>query len=170
MFLLTGFVEESIFRGYAQFTLIRGVGFWWGALLLALLFCVTHGYNPGESPVGLFSVDAVSLIFCLSLWYTGSLWWAVGFHSAWDWGQSYFCGTVDSGTIASGHLFRAHPVGSILWSGGATGPEGSILVLPLLLVTAALMVLWWGHRIQSPFTGAAWRPIRAARPWKRESV
>jgi uncharacterized protein len=162
MFFLTGFVEESMFRGYAQFTLIRGVGFWWGALLFALLFCVTHGYNPGESPVGLISVGGVSLIFCLSLWYTGSLWWAVGFHSAWDWGQSYFYGTADSGMIASGHLFRAHPVGSVLWSGGPTGPEGSLLVLPLLLVIATLMVFWWGRRVRSPFSGAAWRPKPAA--------
>jgi uncharacterized protein len=162
MFLLTGFVEESMFRGYAQFTLTRGVGFWWGALLIALLFCITHGHNPGESPVGLFSVGAASLIFCLSLWYTGSLWWAVGFHSAWDWGQSYFYGTADSGMIAGGHLFRAHPVGSILWSGGATGPEGSLLILPLLLVIAALMVLWWGRGARPSFAGTAWRPMQSA--------
>lgn len=160
VFLLTGFFEESLFRGYVQFTLTRGIGFWWGALLFTPLFGLIHRTNPGESPVGLVAAAGVGLVFCLSLWYTGSLWWAVGFHAAWDWGQSYFYGTADSGMMAQGHLLQEHPVGAILWSGGTTGPEGSILVLPLLAVIAVLMVLWWGRRVRSPFAGAGWRPLR----------
>jgi uncharacterized protein len=164
MFLLTGITEESLFRGYVQFTLVRGIGFWWGALLVAAAFGLAHGYNPGESSVGLFSVGAVGLVFCLSLWYTGSLWWAVGFHAAWDWAESYFYGTADSGMIAGNHLLREHPTGPVLWSGGATGPEGSLLIVPLLLVIALLMFLWWGRRTRSPFAGAAWRPMRRSQP------
>jgi uncharacterized protein len=34
------------------------------------------------------SVVGFGLLFCLSLRRTGSLWWAVGFHAAWDWGQT----------------------------------------------------------------------------------
>jgi membrane protease YdiL (CAAX protease family) len=159
VFICVGFTEESLLRGYAQFTITRGIGFWWGMILLALLFGLMHRTNPGESPVGLASVVGAGLIFCLSLWFTGSLWWAVGFHAAWDWGQSYFYGTADSGMLAQGHLFREHPVGSALWSGGTTGPEGSVLVLPFLLVVGLLMALWWGRKGKSPFAGAAWRPI-----------
>lgn len=161
VFLIVGFFEESIMRGYAQFTLTRGVGFWWGAILLSFLFGFGHHTNPGESPVGLFSAGAIGLVFCLSLWYTGSLWWAVGFHAAWDWGESYFYGTADSGMIARGHLYSEHPLGRILISGGATGPEGSILVVPLLLVIVVAMVLWWGPRARSPFAGGGFRPLKA---------
>jgi len=160
VFLLAGFFEESLFRGYAQFTLTRGVGFWWGALVFAGVFGLMHRMNPGESPVGLASVVGVGLVFCLSLWYTGSLWWAVGFHAAWDWGQSYFYGTADSGMVAQGHLCQGHPMGSILWSGGATGPEGSVLVIAVLLLMVVAMMLWWGRRVRSPFAGAAWKPLR----------
>jgi hypothetical protein len=163
-FLLTGFFEESLFRGYVQFTLTRGIGFWWGALLVASAFGLTHTMNEGESLVGLASVVGVGLVFCLSLWYTGSLWWAVGFHAAWDWGQSYFYGTADSGMVAQGHLLQEHPVGSVLGSGGATGPEGSVLILPLLLMVTIAMVLWWGRRAPSPFIGAAWKPKRRRDP------
>jgi len=162
VFLLVGFAEETIFRGYVQYTLARGMGFWWGALLVAVLFGTIHRTNPGESPVGLLGAGAAGLIFCLSLWYTGSLWWAVGFHAAWDWGQSYFYGTADSGMMAQGHLLREHAVGPALWSGGTTGPEGSVIVFPLLLVVALLMVLWWGRRSERPFAGGGWRP------WKSE--
>jgi hypothetical protein len=158
MFLLVGFFEESLLRGYAQFTLTRGIGFWWGALLLSFGFGFGHRLNPGESPVGLIAAGAVGLVFCLSLWYTGSLWWAVGFHAAWDWGESYFYGTADSGTVARGHLLREHPLGNALWSGGTTGPEGSWLVFPLLLAIALLMVGWWGRRGETPFRGMGWRP------------
>lgn len=164
MFLLVGLFEESLLRGYLQFTMTRGVGFWWGALVFSLLFGLGHTTNPGESPVGLFSAGAIGLVFCLSIWYTGSLWWAVGFHAAWDWGESYFYGTSDSGVLVQGHLFSEHPLGKILWSGGKTGPEGSILIVPLLIVMAILMWLWWGHRTQSPFKGQAWRPA-----WSRRS-
>jgi hypothetical protein len=151
VFLCTGLFEESLLRGYLQYTLARGIGFWWGALLLSVLFGLIHKGNAGESPVGLFSAGSFGLLCCLSLWYTGSLWWAIGFHAAWDWGETYFYGTSDSGMIAKGHLLSEHPTGTLLWSGGATGPEGSLLVLPLLLVVALLMWLWWGKRSTFPF-------------------
>lgn len=163
MFVMVGIFEESLLRGYLQYTMTRGVGFWWGALLFSFLFGFAHSTNPGESPVGLFSAGAVGLVFCLSIWYTGSLWWAVGFHAAWDWGESYFYGTSDSGLVVKGHLFSEHPVGKILWSGGKTGPEGSLLVLPLLAIIAILMWLWWGRRGESPFRGQGWRPAWSRR-------
>ena len=164
VFLGTGIFEESTMRGYLQFTVTRGLGFWWGALVISFLFGFGHGTNPGETPVGLFSAAASGLIWCLSLWYTGSLWWAVGYHAAWDWGESYFYGTSDSGLIAQGHLFGTHPVGKLLWSGGATGPEGSLLIIPFVLLIAFFMWLWWGRRTQSPFTGSAWRPAWSRKP------
>jgi len=62
-----------------------------------------------------------------------------------DWAESYLWGTADSGRVVQGHLFAVHPQGNILFSGGATGPEGSLLIIPLLLIIAALMWLAWGR-------------------------
>ena len=163
VFLGTGFFEESLLRGYVQFTMTRGIGFWWGALVFSFLFGFIHTGNSGESPVGVFSAGAIGLVFCISLWYTGSLWWAVGFHAAWDWAQSYFFGTADSGLVSQGHLFSEHPVGKLLWSGGTTGPEGSILILPLIVLIAVIMILWWESKAMSPFAGSGW-----IAPWMRE--
>ena len=165
VFLLVGLFEESALRGYLQFTLTRGIGFWWGALLMSIAFGLLHRSNPGESPVGLFSAGGIGLILCISLWYTGSLWWAVGFHAAWDWGESYFYGTADSGMVAQGHLFGEHPTGKLLLSGGSTGPEGSLFVVPLILIAALLMWLWWGRRVVSPFAGTGWQPA-----WSRRAA
>ncbi len=163
LFLVVAVFEESTLRGYLQFTLTRGIGFWWGALLLSFLFGFSHGTNPGETPVGLFGAAAVGLVFCLSLWYTGSLWWALGCHASWDWAESYFYGTSDSGLKAQGHLFGEHPTGPLLWSGGTTGPEGSLLALVLLAIMALAMWLWWGRRVESPFRDSGWRPA-----WSRK--
>lgn len=170
VFLLVGISEESTLRGYLQWTMARGVGFWWGALLFSFLFGFLHRSNPGESPVGLASAGLIGLVFCLSIWYTGSLWWAVGFHAAWDWGQSYFYGTMDSGLAAQGHLFSEHPVGNLLWTGGKTGPEGSLLILPLIGLIALFMWLWWRRRAQSPFADCAWRPAWSRKPRVMETA
>ena len=164
VFLVVAFFEESTLRGYLQYTLSRGIGFWWGALLLSFLFGFSHGTNPGETLVGLFGAGAVGLVFCLSLWYTGSLWWAIGCHASWDWAESYFWGTSDSGLVAEGHLFGEHPAGPKLWSGGTTGPEGSLLVIGLLAIMALLMWLWWGRRVRSPFSDSGWRPTWSRKP------
>ena len=141
-----GFTEETMLRGYAQFTITRGVGFWWGAIVLALLFGLMHRPNPGESPVGLASVVGAGLIFCLSLWYTGSLWWAVGFHAAWDWGQSYFYGTADSGMVAQGHLFREHPVGQRPVERRSDRSRRQRSGFAVSAGCRLLMAVWWGRR------------------------
>ena len=117
-----------------------------GSLLLSLVFALLHASLGGESPLGLLTDGAIGLVFTLSLWYTKSLYWAIGYHAGWDWAQSYVYGTPDSGMLIQGHLLMTHPAGDPLWSGGVTGPEGSLFVFPLLLLTAFAMWIWWGRR------------------------
>jgi membrane protease YdiL (CAAX protease family) len=148
--LVIGLFEESLLRGYLQQVLLRALGFWPAAWLLSIAFALWHLDNDGESTLGLIVVGAGGLVFCLSLWHTKSLYWAAGFHAGWDWGQSYLYGTPDSGVTVQGHLFITHPAGNPLWSGGSTGPEGSVCMVALLLLMAVGMWAWWGrsHRIQ----------------------
>jgi hypothetical protein len=132
--------EELTFRGYLQSTLTRGMGFWPTAVLLSAGFGAAHMGNSGERTIGLASAGAIGLVFCLALWRTGSLWWPIGFHAAWDWAESYFYGTPDSGMLTRGRLFATHPTGSPLWSGGSVGPEGSVLVLVTIAGVACALV------------------------------
>ena len=150
VFVLVGFTEESLLRGYLQQTLTRGLGFWWAALLLSIAFAGIHKTNPGESPIGLLSAVGAGMLFSMGLRYTGSLWWVVGLHTGWDWAQSYLYGVADSGLTTQGHLFATHPVGDPLWSGGLTGPEGSIFIVPLLLLMASGVWLVWGRKGAAP--------------------
>jgi membrane protease YdiL (CAAX protease family) len=133
-FFLVGIAEEGIFRGYAQFTLARGIGFWPAAVLLSALFASAHLDNPGENRIGILSVALVALFCCFTLLRTGSLWFAVGLHASWDWAQSYFYGVPDSGGTSPGHLLRSSSPGPAWLSGGSVGPEGSVLVLAVIAV------------------------------------
>jgi membrane protease YdiL (CAAX protease family) len=139
-FFLVGIFEEYSFRGYLQYVLTRGMGFWPAALVTSLLFGAAHASNPGESLVGLTAVVAVGLFFCFTLRRTGSLWFAVGFHMAWDYAQTFVYGVADSGLPSVGHLFNSHFQQGPRWlTGGSVGPEASWLVFPVLGV-AALVV------------------------------
>jgi len=138
-FLLTGFFEEFLLRGYSQWVLTRGMSFWPAAALLSISFGAIHGSNPGEAKTGLVAAGMIGFFLCLTLRRTGDLWWAVGFHMAWDWGESYLYSVPDSGAVVTGHLLNSSLHGPVWLAGGSVGPEGSYLVF---VVIGALWVLF----------------------------
>jgi uncharacterized protein len=126
-FLLVGFFEEFLLRGYTQFTLTRAGGFWRAAVFLSCVFGLIHSQNAGEQWPGLLAAAAIGLFFCLTLQRTGNLWFAVGFHMAWDWGETFLYSVPDSGTLFPGHLLKSSFHGPRWLTGGIVGPEGSVL-------------------------------------------
>lgn len=134
-FLLVGFFEEFLLRGYSQFTLTRLIGFWPSAVVLSCTFGLIHLQNAGEQWTGLAAAAAIGFFFCLTLRRTGSLWFAVGFHMAWDWGETFFYSVPDSGTLFPGHLLKSSFHGPRWLTGGIVGPEGSVLCFVVIAVT-----------------------------------
>lgn len=135
-FLAVAFFEEFIFRGYTQFTLTQGMGFWPAAFVLSFIFGAIHLGNQGEAWAGALAAGLIGLFFCLTLRRTGTLWFAVGFHASWDWAESYFYSVPDSGGISPGHLLNSSFHGPRWLTGGSVGPEGSALVF-------VVIVLFW---------------------------
>lgn len=133
-FLIAAFFEDFLLRGYSQWVLSKGMNFWPAAAVLSILFGVIHLRNPGETYVGIAAVMAIGLFFCLTLWRTGNLWWAIGFHMAWDWGESFLYSVPDSGGMVRGHLLNSSLNGPEWLTGGSVGPEGSYLIFALLAV------------------------------------
>jgi membrane protease YdiL (CAAX protease family) len=146
IFFLVGVFEETVFRGYLQSTLTRGIGFWPGAAVMSFLFALAHIHNKGENLLGIAQVFTAGMVLCLMLRITGSLWMSIGFHTTWDWAQSYLYGTPDSATMMKGHLLISHAAGNIQLSGGTAGPEGSVLA-PLGLIAGPLLLVWIGRRL-----------------------
>ena len=147
LFILLGLREEFLYRGYGLSSLARMTGFWPAALASSAWFVLTHVPNSGETPLGLAAVGAFGILACILLRRTGNLWLPIGFHAAWDWGETFLFGVANSGhTPPPGHFFSAITSASApVWlSGAAAGPEGSVLCLALI----SLLILKF----------AGWRP------------
>jgi len=112
------------------------------AAVLSLLFGYVHHGNSGESWLGAFAAGIVGLLFCLLLRRTGDLWMPIGFHAAWDWGETYFYSVPDSGLVAPGHLLNSTLAGPRWLSGGSVGPEASWLCLLLLVFLWCIFPTW----------------------------
>ena len=126
LFIVVGLFEEFAFRGYLQFTLADGIGFWPAAWILSLGFGAVHLGNKGEGWVGAAGVAMIGLIFALTLKRTGNLWLVVGWHAAFDFGETFLFSVPNSGAVFPGHLSNATLHGPTWLTGGTVGPEGSV--------------------------------------------
>ena len=142
-FVVVGLLEEFLFRGYTQFTLADGIGFWPAAIALSCSFGLVHLRNPGEGWVGAVSVVAIGMVFCFALKRTGNLWFCVGMHAAFDYGETFLYSVPDSGVVFDGHLSSASLHGPAWLTGGSVGPEGTVFsFLTMGLVALAIHFLF----------------------------
>ena len=140
-FLAVAVHEEFAFRGYWLFVFAKRLRFWWAALITSLMFGVAHLGNPGENALGILQVVVIGLLFCLMIRRTGSLWFALGFHAAWDWAETFFYGTPDSGLLGVGRYLNSSVQGPRWLTGGSAGPEGSVIAFVVVLLCALLVHL-----------------------------
>jgi membrane protease YdiL (CAAX protease family) len=136
--LFIGFAEEFFFRGYPQFTLATGMGFWPAATLISLLFGAAHYFTkPYERWTDWASTSLLALLLCLTLRRTGNLRFAIGLHAAFDFAAIFVYSGPNGGEFARGRLLNASFQGPDWLTGGRLGPEASLLVFPVI----ALMFL-----------------------------
>jgi membrane protease YdiL (CAAX protease family) len=154
VFIVVGLYEEFAFRGYVQFTLAQGIGFWPAAAALSFLFGAVHWSNPGETPAGIFGVILSGLFWCFTLRRTGTLWFAIGMHASFDFGETFLYSVPDSGAIFPGHLSSATLAGPTWLTGGSAGPEASIFDF---LAIAAFFYIF--HRLYPPIPQAATQQV-----------
>jgi membrane protease YdiL (CAAX protease family) len=138
VFALTAVSEEGALRGYGLVQLSRAISFWPAAVVMSTLFLALHLVHKNETPIGLAQVGLVGLILAYSFRRSGALWFALGFHASWDYAQSFVFGVPDSGTSLTGALLHPNFHGPSWLTGGTAGPEGSVLVLPILAVLAVV--------------------------------
>jgi membrane protease YdiL (CAAX protease family) len=132
----------------------RSAAFWQASWVTSTFFGYYHTSNTGENWIGIFAAAFMGFVFCLSVRLTGSAWWALGCHAAWDWAETFFYGTADSGLQGQGHFLTASPVGNSFWSGGADGPEGSLLVLGAILFLLLFLLALYARNKSEWFVDA----------------
>jgi len=154
--LAIGFFEESLFRGYALYTLADGITFWPAVVIMGLIFSGAHLGNSGESYVGAAGIMFWALLNSAVLRRTGDLWVAVGIHAGFDWAESFFFGVSDSGTQGPGNLLNPHIQGPAWLTGGTVGPEASIVTfIVLALLTTGILVFYRKRQESSPVASTA---------------
>ena len=133
LFLLVGVVEEVIFRGI----LFRLIADKWniavGLTTSSLLFGLAHLGNPGAT---LWAALAIALasgwLFGMAYAYHQMIWVPVGMHWAWNYLEGGVFGCAVSGTpLDYLPLITPRISGTDLLSGGAFGPEASIICVAI---------------------------------------
>lgn len=131
--------EELLFRGYGFQILVQFIGSVATLLLTAALFGLVHLSNLNATPLGIANTAGFGIVLGYAFLCTGELWLPIGIHFGWNWMLTLAGVNVSGFKIGlTGYVLRWNV--SPLWSGGAYGPEASVLTC---FVIVALVVFLW---------------------------
>ena len=133
------FAEEILFRA-AVFRILSG---WLGDLaalaISAALFGLVHAGNPGATMVSSAAIALeAGILLGTAYMVTRQIWLPIGLHLAWNVTEGGVFGASVSGNEVPG-LFGSHFQGDALLTGGAFGPEASVVAVIVCLIAAALL-------------------------------
>ncbi|MGH9721959.1 MAG: lysostaphin resistance A-like protein [Bryobacteraceae bacterium] len=118
--------EELFFRGYGFQVLVRTWGPFATILPAGVVFGLLHASNPNATYLGIANTVGFGILFGYAFLRSGDLWFPIGLHFGWNFALPLFGLNVSGFTMRlTGYAVR-WSAGEI-WSGGAYGPEGSLL-------------------------------------------
>lgn len=139
---LVGFAEELFYRGYALRALAGSVGFWPAAVVTSVLFGAVHFFlKPMETIADILNIIALALFICFTIRRSGTIWFGIGFHAAFDFFALSLYGapnTGNNGLPLPDHILKTHIGGPAWLTGGPQGLEASWLLIPLIIGAAWL--------------------------------
>ncbi|MCZ0933878.1 MAG: CPBP family intramembrane metalloprotease [Gemmatimonadetes bacterium] len=139
LLLAAAFTEELLFRGYPFRVLHVRFGPVPAVVATSVAFGLMHGANPGVTPLALVNLTLAGVLLGVAYWRSGSLWFVTGLHFGWNWVMAA-SGLPVSGLDVSISGLEAAVTGPVLWTGGAFGPEGALVIT---FVTALGTVWLW---------------------------
>jgi membrane protease YdiL (CAAX protease family) len=140
-------LEEILFRGYLFRLLSSAGGTWIAVLITSTLFGVAHAANPGATLFSSFAIAVeAGVILAGAYALTGRLWMPIGLHLGWNFAESTIWGMSVSGGAITPSLTRGNLSGAPMLTGGAFGPEASIVAVALSFAVGATL-LWQTARL-----------------------
>ena len=127
LLLVAAFTEELLFRGYPFRVLHVRFGPVPAVVATSVAFGLVHGANPGVTPLALVNLTLAGVLLGVAYWRSGSLWFVTGLHFGWNWVMAA-SGLPVSGLDVSVSGLEAAVTGPALWTGGAFGPEGALMI------------------------------------------
>ena len=147
--IVVGIAEEFWFRSYLQQTLWKSIGFWPASIVIAIIFAAEHYFfKAGENVWDVVTLVSLSLLLSYSVLRTGALWFAVGFHFAFDYMQLFVIGTPNGSRFPVGRLLNMRLNGPAWLTGGVLGTEASFLMYPAIALL--WLYVWRRYRANPP--------------------
>jgi membrane protease YdiL (CAAX protease family) len=143
--------EELVFRGYILQNMMAGLGLTWAIIITCLAFGLIHIMNPDGTVIGGVLIVLITPQLIYAYLKTGQLWLPVGLHLGWNFFQASVFGFPASGQV-SPSLISQSPVGPEWLSGGKFGAEGSVLIIPVTLLSF-LVIHFWVRATRQPGQG-----------------
>lgn len=150
--MIIGYWEELVFRGYLFQNMVDGLGLNVAVVTSCLLYGLLHSANPNASILSSLIIVLFGFLRLYGYLSTGQLWLSMGMHIGWNFFQSAIFGFAASGHAEDQTLFSHDPAAADWLSGGSFGPEGSVLIVPVLALALLAMRQWTRNRAL-PMTG-----------------
>ncbi len=133
-YIIQGASEEILTRGWMFQVIGARYKPWIGFLISSVLFSLLHMGNNGANIFAAVNIFLIAVLFSLFVMKDKSIWGACGLHSAWNWTLGNVFGLSVSGTGEKSTLFDLNTTGNELISGGAFGPEASVILTGVLVL------------------------------------
>jgi membrane protease YdiL (CAAX protease family) len=162
MALFAATVEETLIRGFL-FRIVQMVGGTWIAILISsAFFGAAHAFNPGATVTSSTAIALeAGVLLAAAYVLTSRLWFPIGLHAGWNFSEGSLYGLAVSGFTPKGALTLGTLSGPNILTGGAFGPEASIIAVALCCSVTTLL-LWRAakaDRIQAPVWVRDTRPL-----------
>jgi len=128
--------EELLFRGYGFQILLGPLGRIATLVPTSLLFGWAHANNQNAMPLGIVNTIGFGVVLGYAFIRSGDLWLPIGLHFGWNW-MLPLAGVNLSGFTMGTTGYTVRWNAADLWSGGAYGPEASVLTCGIIV---ALMI------------------------------
>ncbi|MFB9237836.1 lysostaphin resistance A-like protein [Plantactinospora siamensis] len=146
MYAASAVMQEVAFRGYALQTLAEGWPLRRAAVVSSLIFVLPHFSGVPAAPLlaPILTADLMLMagFFVLTRLGTGSLWLAVGFHTAWNWTMDTVLSMdTDAATDYGNALIHVRDQAPALGLGPGQATEWLYLANSAVLFTGAWLVV-----------------------------
>jgi len=148
LYILVGWNEELLFRGYQLQTLASGLNLFWAVFISSAVFGVSHLLTPNATWVGVVGIFFAALFLAYSYVRTHQLWLSIGLHVGWNFFEGVVFGFPVSGSDIYS-IIRHQVTGPELWTGGIYGPEAGLIILPGLVVGMVLVYAYTRYICQT---------------------
>ena len=143
LFITLSAFEEVVFRGIVYRIAEESLGTNLALILSGMLFGLAHLPNENANAISVISAASGGILAGLLFSMTRRLWLPIFFHAGWNWAQGSL-GVPFSGIEEIPGFVQSSINGPVLITGGAFGPENSVLTIALVLVLSgiAYYIVW----------------------------